>query len=172
MILFNYVVEIFHLPDFNGGVVFVIILFESRLVSSTSVDGDLLRNSIVVDCFNQESFGGQFVSVLDQQEVNGFAFFVNGSIQIAPYSFELDVGLIHSPAGAKSFLPFPQLNFQERRIFADPSWNCCVIDLNYSFLHELFDVTIAQTVPQIPENSLKDDALRKMPTVKPFLACH
>ena len=32
MILLNYVAEIFHLPDFNGGVVFVIILFESSLL--------------------------------------------------------------------------------------------------------------------------------------------
>jgi len=35
-----------------------------------------------------------------------------------------------------------------------------VIDLNSSFLHELLDVTIAKTVPQIPENSLKDDAFQ------------
>jgi len=36
------------------------------------------------------------------------------------------------------------------------------------FLHEFFDVTIAQAVPQIPEDRLKDDALRKMPTMKSF----
>jgi len=65
LILLNYVVEIFHMADFNGGVVFVIILFERRLVSSTSVDVDLLRNSIVVDCFNQESSGGLRSSIVD-----------------------------------------------------------------------------------------------------------
>ena len=110
MILLNNIVEIFHLADFNGCAVLAIILFESRLVSNTSVDGDLLGNSIVADCFNQESFGGQLVSVLGQQEVNSLAFFVNGSIQIAPFIFDLDLGFIHSPAGANSFLPFPKLN--------------------------------------------------------------
>ena len=106
MILLNNVVEILHLTDFNGCAVLVIILFESRLVSSTSIYGDLLGNSIVADCFDQESFGCQFVSVLGQQEVNGLAFFVNGSIPIAPFTFDFDVGLIHSPAGANSFFLF------------------------------------------------------------------
>ena len=110
MILLNNVVEIFHLADFNGCAVLAIILFESRLISNTSVDGDLLGDSIVADCFDQESFGGQLVSVLGQQEVNSLAFFVNGLIPIAPFTFDPDVGLIHSPAGANSFLPFLKLN--------------------------------------------------------------
>ena len=42
----------------------LIMLFESRIVGTTFVDGDLLGNSIVVNCFNQESFGGQLVLVL------------------------------------------------------------------------------------------------------------
>ncbi len=64
MILLNNVVDILHLADFNRCAVLVIILFESRLVSRTSVDGDLLGNSIVADCFDQEWFDGQLVSVL------------------------------------------------------------------------------------------------------------
>lgn len=123
-------------------------------------------------CFEQESFGGQLVSVRVQQEVNGLAFFVNGSIQIVPFTFDLDVGLIHSPAGANNFLPFPELNFEDRSIFDNPSLNRSVIELNASFFHEFFDITLAQAVPQIPENRLKEDALQKMPTVKPFLTCH
>ena len=51
MILLNYVVEVLHLADLNGGAVLVIVLFESRLVRSTSIDGNLLGNSIVADCF-------------------------------------------------------------------------------------------------------------------------
>jgi hypothetical protein len=54
---------------------------------------------------------GQFVSVLGQQEVNGLAIFVDGSIQITPFTFDLDVGLIHSPAGSNSLLLFPEFNF-------------------------------------------------------------
>jgi hypothetical protein len=84
--------------------------------------------------FNRESFGGQFVSVLGQQEVNGFPFFVNGSIQIAPFTFDLDVGLIHSPGGPSSFLPFLELNFQDRSIFDDPFGNLIEI---YSYSYEL-----------------------------------
>jgi hypothetical protein len=152
MILLNNVADILHLADFNGCAVLVIILFKSRLVGSTSGDGDLLRNSIVVDCFNQESFGGQLVSVLGQQEVNGFAFFVNDSIQRVPFTFDLDVGLIHSSAGANSFLSFPERNFKDRSIFDDLSLNHSVIELNASFFHDFFDITIAQVVPQIPEN--------------------
>ena len=146
--------------------------FKSRLVRRTSVDGDLLWNSIVVDCFNLESFGGQFVSVLGQQEVNGLAIFVDGSIQITSFTFDLDVGIIHSPAGSNSLLLFPEFNFQDGSIFNDPSLNCCVIELYAPFLHQFLDVTIAQAVPQVPENRLKDDALRKMPAVKLFFTCY
>ncbi len=83
MILLSNVVEILHLAGFYGCAVLVIILFKSRLVGRTSVKGDLLGRSIVVDCFEQESFCGQFVSVRGQQEVNCLAFFVKGSIQIS-----------------------------------------------------------------------------------------
>jgi hypothetical protein len=73
---------------------------------------------------------------------------------------------------ANSFLPFPELNFEDRSIFDDPSLNRSVIELNASFFHEFFDITVTQAVPQIPENRLKNDALWKMPTVKPFLTCN
>ncbi len=49
MILLNNVIEILHLTDFNGCAVLVIVVFESRLVSSTSIDGGLLGNAIVAD---------------------------------------------------------------------------------------------------------------------------
>ena len=88
-----------------------------------------------------------------------------------PLTFDLDVGIIHSPAGANSFLPFSELNFQDRSIFDDPSLNYCVIDLNSFFLHELFDVTTAQSVQHVPENRLKNDAPWEMLTVRPLLAC-
>lgn len=103
---------------------------------------DFLWTSIVADCFEQESFGSQLVTVRCQQEVNGLAFFVNGSIQIVPFTFDLDVGLIHSPAGANSFLPFPELNFEDRSIFDNPSLNRSVVELNASFFHVFFDITI------------------------------
>jgi len=142
MILLNNVVAMLHLADFNGCAVLVIILFKSRLVGRTSVNGDFLGSAIVVDCFEQESFGGQFISVRGQQKVNGLAFFVNGSIQIVPFTFDIDLGLIHSPAGANSFLPFPELNFEDRSIFDNPSLNRSVIELNASFFHVFFDITI------------------------------
>ena len=103
---------------------------------------------------DQESFGSFFISLSGQQEVDSVAFFINGPVEIMPYSFDLDVSLIHSPAGADGFLPFSELNVQGRSIFNDPSLNCCVIDLNSSFSHEFFDVTVAQAIPQVPENCL------------------
>lgn len=54
-------------------------------------------------------------------------------------------------------------------MFNNPALNDCVIDLNASFLYEFLNVTIAQALPQVPENSLKIDTLREMPTVKAFL---
>lgn len=107
MILLNSVVEIFHLANFNGSVVFDIILFESRLVSSTSIDGDLLRNST--------SRSGVYLR------------------------------------------PIVEL-LRDRSQLLFPSWILRCHD--------------SQVVPQVPENRLKNDALRKMPTVKPFLAYH
>ncbi len=62
------------MTDFNEYAVLIFILFESRLVYHTSIDGDLLENSIVADCLDQESIGGQLVSVPGQHEVNSLTF--------------------------------------------------------------------------------------------------
>ncbi len=97
----------------NGRIVITVELFDCGFICSATIYGDLLGKTIVINGFDQESFGCFFISLSCLQEVDGVAFFIDGPVEIMPYSFDLDVGLIHSPAGANSFLPFPEFNFQD-----------------------------------------------------------
>ena len=50
-----------------------------------------------------------------QQEVDRLAFLVDGPIQIFPYAFDLDVGLVHPPAMTDHMLVMAEGLFQQRQ---------------------------------------------------------
>ena len=50
-------------------------------------------------------------------------------MQIVPFTCDLDVDLTHSPVGANIFLPFLELNFEDRSISNDPPLTRSVIEL-------------------------------------------
>ena len=83
----------------------------------------------------------RFVS---QKEVNGIALFIYGAIEILPLPFYLDVGFIEPPSVTGSFLLLVKSFLQLRRVVNYPALDGAVVDLESSFLHDLFNVAITQ----------------------------
>jgi len=69
---------------------------------------------------------------------------IHHTIEVLPFALGLDVGLIESPPVPGSFLLLLEGILQLRRIMNHLALDGTVIDLEATFLHDLFDIAIAQ----------------------------
>ena len=92
-----------------------------------------------------------------QHEVQRRSTSVDCPVEIAPLLFNPDVRLIDAVGivGEAQVRSTPSVEFG--RIALDPAKHGRMIDGDASFAQELFDVTIAQGVAQIPSHRTKDD---------------
>jgi hypothetical protein len=100
--------------------------------------------------------------MLGEQKVNGLAVLIHRPIQIAPLAFDLDVGLIHPPTDPHRPLAPMEGFLQQRTVFHHPTLNGRVVERHAAFLHELFDMPVAQGIGDIPPHPHQNNLLRKM----------
>ena len=103
---------------------------------------------------------------LSEQEIDGVTLLVDGAVKIFPVAPYLYVGFIKSPARANSLFIFPKGFFDTRRVVHDPALNGAMINGVASLLHQLFQVAIAQSISDIPADTLQDDFLLMMASSK------
>ena len=73
MVLFHDVVEVLHLPDADGGAVFLVVAFDRGFVGVTAVDRNGLGYTVATNRLFQKPQGGLCIPVLGEQKVNGLA---------------------------------------------------------------------------------------------------
>ncbi len=101
---------------------------------------------------------GLLVAVGRQQEVNGLAIPVDGTIEIAPLALDFDVRLVCSPALAdRALVAFPENGLQLRRELPDPAVNVGMVDFDPTLAHHFLQVPIAEWVSQIPADAGQND---------------
>ena len=83
-------------------------------------------------------------------KVDDFAVFINAAIQIAPVSFNLDIGLIHPLTAMDRAFVLACLFLQKRRM----------INVKSTLFHHLLDVSVAQRIGHVPMHALQDDIRR------------
>jgi hypothetical protein len=81
------------------------------------------------------------------------ASLVDGPIQIFPATFDFDIGLIQSPAGADRALPSVELLIQQGSIFDDPTIERGMVDLDAALFHHLLEFSIADRIGDIPPDT-------------------
>ena len=84
VVLFDYIIQIFHLTDDNAGAVFLVVALDRGFIRVTAVNGDLLGDPMTADGFLQKPEGRLFIAVLGEQEVNGLALLIYRTVEIAP----------------------------------------------------------------------------------------
>ena len=102
MVSLDKLVEAFHLSVVGVGGAFALFLqlanglaMAARLVGVDHVG--LVPGFAAAQGFAEKPLGGFRVAGLGQVEIDGVPVAVNGAIQIRPFAFDLDAGLIHAP---------------------------------------------------------------------------
>jgi hypothetical protein len=166
MILFHDIVEILDLADGDGGTVLLVVALDGRFIGRTSIDGDLLWHAVAADCLEQEPLGGLLVALFCQQEINGLARLIDGTIEIIPVALHIDIRLIHALADPHRALAPVERLFQLRTIFHDPTLDSRVVDRHPTLFQQFFDMPIAQGIRQIPAHAHQNDILWEMGPLK------
>jgi len=88
-----------------------------------------------LECFDKEAFGGLGIARRAQEKLERVAFRVNGSVEVRPRSFDLDVGFIDAPGVSGGFEVRPAAFLQFGGIVLHPGVDRRVIDVQPTFLH-------------------------------------
>ena len=77
---------------------FLIVAADGRGIGRAAIDRDLLRHAVAPDRLFQKAQRRRLISVLCEEKVNGLPGLIHGAIEVVPLAFDLDVGLVHTPA--------------------------------------------------------------------------
>ncbi len=94
---------------------------------------------------------------------------IDGSVQIAPFAADLDIGLINPDRAAMGSTKLPQPFLDDRCISQYPAVDRAMIDLEAPLAKHLFQVTIAERVAQVPGNRLYNQPGLEMPALEIIL---
>jgi len=69
--------------------VLLIVALDGRFLGRTPVDGDLLWHAVAAERLGQESLGRVLIALFCQQEINGLACLIHGTIEVIPLALDL-----------------------------------------------------------------------------------
>jgi hypothetical protein len=153
VILLDNVVEIFNLPNPDRYFAFLVQLLQRCLVSAALVHRYLVGHRVVPYDLLEGAPGGGCISLGSQQEIDRLALLVDGSIQILPGAVDLDVCLIHPPAGTNSALVLSEGISQHWQKPDRPTVDRGMVNHHAAFLHDFFKMPIAQEISHVPANA-------------------
>ena len=99
MILLDNVIQVLVGPDerLSGQYAFGFQFGDGLMGRLTAVECDLLRHLVITNRFPEEAYGGRFISILTQQEIDSIALLIDRAVEIAPLTIHFDIGFIDSP---------------------------------------------------------------------------
>ncbi len=161
VILLANVVEIFDLPNCDRHCAILVQLNQRCLVGAALVHRYLVGYRVVPHGFFEEALGGACIPLGSQQEVDRLALLADCPIQILPGALDLDVGLIHPPAGTDGVLVLSKGFFQQWQKPHRSAIDRGMVNDHTTFLLHFFKMTIAQGIGGVPANANKDHVDRK-----------
>ena len=96
--LFDDIVEVFALPNFDVCARFIVVSLNRRGVGATLVNVDFHRCAAVADSLPQEAKSCSLVSFRSQQKIDCVALLINSSVIVFPASSHFDVSFVKAPA--------------------------------------------------------------------------
>ena len=105
-VLLDDVVEVLDLASRDWHRHGAVDLVDGGLVGAAFVHRDLFRRTIFAHGLFEQLLGGGHDTMCRQKEIDGFAFLVDGTVEVLPDPLDLDVSLVHSPAAANLALVF------------------------------------------------------------------
>jgi len=163
MVLLDHIIQILALPCFDPLASIIIILFYGCSIGATFIDIDQAWLTVVAYSFGEKPQCRLFVSLRGQEKVDSGAISINCPVVVFPLSFNADLGFIKTPAKPRFPFLFSKSTQKLWRVVCNPTVNGAVVNVKSSFLHDFFQITIAQAIGEIPTNTLKDHLTTKMP---------
>jgi hypothetical protein len=110
VILFNQVVQVLVGPDerLSGQDALGLQFGDGLMRRLTTVECDLLRGLMTADRLLEEAYGGRFIPVFTQQEVDCLTLIIDRAVEIAPLTIHFDIGFINSPSSRAHFSRNPR----------------------------------------------------------------
>jgi hypothetical protein len=98
VVLLYDILEIFGLPDHDGGALFFIVALERRFIGRAPINcHGLGYATMTTERFGQKPFGGVLIPVLCEQKIDGLTVRGDGAIEIFPRAFDFDIRFIQPP---------------------------------------------------------------------------
>jgi hypothetical protein len=174
MVLFDQIIEILDLPQFtrfsNASCHLEIMQrFGIRSVC-VPVDHPWLRGMRGSKGFHKEAFGSFTISGRAQQEVERVSFRINGSIEVDPLLFDVDVRLVDLP-GVRCCLDMRATTpLKLRSVLLDSAIDRRMIDVQTTLQQHLLQLAIAQRRADIPTDTQQNDVGLEMTPFERMLA--
>ncbi len=92
MILFNNVVQILVLPDFNLFIFWQVFVkrIKGCLIASTFININFIRRPIFLESLSEKSFCRHSIPFCSKEKINRAAKLVNGSVKVNPLAIQLE----------------------------------------------------------------------------------
>ncbi len=130
MILLHNIIQILNLPKFSLHWDQSLILnsFECRRICSVFINADNSRNTAVTisKSLSKNFLSCRLVSSFTEYLIKSVPFRINCSIEVMPFPFDLDVGLIYSVRIVGWFQKFFESFLKLQSILMNPSHDRCV----------------------------------------------
>ena len=151
MILLDQIVDVFYLSQFTAceKVSFCFELVErfGRGCVFVHVDHPWLAGMRRSEGFEQELLRRLCVSCRAQEKIERVSLRINCTVEVDPFLFDFDIGLIDAPGIVGRLEVWPAPPFHLGCVALHPAIDRGMIHLQATFEHHLFEIPVTQSVP-------------------------
>lgn len=172
MILFDQIIQIFRgaylrplatrmvAKDFPG----------RPMRSLITIECDLARQSALASEGPPEKrFGSRDIALGAEQEIDSLSLLIDGTVEISPADFNLDVGFVDAPGPTRFACEAVPALFEFRNIALDPAHDRRMGQSNSAFGHHFHEIPKAEFEPQVPPHAEDDDLPVEMAASKKII---
>src|ERR1700719_3132001 len=124
---------------------------------------------MLLRCPGKETLSRSHITPSAQKEVDRAARFIDGSVQVAPLAFHLDISVVHAPRVThRPGVRLPTL-FKIRHVALHPPQDRRMSQQDAPLGHQLDQVTGAELEGEIPSYAEHDDLPVKVTARSPFI---
>src|ERR1035438_2331981 len=133
------------------------------------VQRDLRGHASVLHCAAQKRFGGVYVPLPAEKEIDRLARFVDGAVQVYPLPVNLYISLVHPPRSAHGPSVAPPALFEFWKVALHPPQDRCMGHRDPPIRHHDHQIPQAQFEARVPAHAPNDDLSVEVPSSEQIL---
>ena len=154
----NALLQVFgHVVEWNAGQKAVTPRRHDRgRIGAGTIRADPVRREqrLILQHLAEEPLGRFEIALGGQEEVDGIAMLVDGSVEVASLAAHLDVRFVDPNRATVRLTELPQPFLDHGSVGQNSTVQCAVIDLQAALQEQLLDVAVTERVSQVPGDRL------------------